>query len=131
MDDELEYEWEGSLPPAGMVCEGYIYADTADQGRPMNRWVEGEFIGPAYASNGGIGGILKATDGRTHFIGAYSYFRPIRTPEQIAAEERELAINSMKKVFDSCSHQLVPTSNKYLETLFGAIHDAGWKRVQP
>lgn len=58
-------------------------------------------------------------------------FRPIRTPEQIAAEEREKTIAELKKVFDSISHELCQTSNKYLETLFGAIHDAGWKQVKP
>lgn len=52
-------------------------------------------------------------------------FRPIKTPDQIAAEEREAAIGRMKECFDSVSDDLCPTSNQYLETLFGALHDAG------
>ena len=56
--------------------------------------------------------------------------RAIRTPEQIAADQREAAISSLKKVFDSCSDDLMPTSNKYLETLFGAIHDAGFRKPE-
>jgi hypothetical protein len=55
-------------------------------------------------------------------------FRPIRTPEQIAANERESGIQALKQVFDSCSDDLMPTSNKYLDTLFGAIYDAGWRK---
>lgn len=43
-------------------------------------------------------------------------------------ENRSSEIESMKKVFDSVSDDLVPTSNKYLETLFGALCDAGFKR---
>lgn len=45
-----------------------------------------------------------------------------------AEENRSSAIESMKKVFDSVSDELMPTSNKYLETLFGALCDAGFKR---
>lgn len=41
---------------------------------------------------------------------------------------RDAVIDAMKSTFDSVSDQLVPTSNKYLETLFGALYDAGFKR---
>lgn len=52
---------------------------------------------------------------------------PIKTPAQIAAEERDAAIGRMRECFDSVSDDLCPTSNQYLETLFGALHDAGYR----
>lgn len=58
--------------------------------------------------------------------------RCLRTPEQIAAEEREAAVAGMKQCFDQVSDMLMPTSNQYLDTLFGALHDAGYRRqVEP
>lgn len=89
-------EWDGEgFPPAGTSCEGYIYADTAKQGAPMNRWAKGEFVGEAWADNGVCMGLLKTDDGRIHAIGAFSYFRPVRTPEQIAEDERQAFIEQV------------------------------------
>jgi len=78
--------WSGKgLPPVGVVCEVYHDGD----------WYETKIIG------------IDTDDGscvfKTHgdydtpydgFVSASS-FRPIRTPEQIAADEREAAVSAM------------------------------------
>lgn len=85
-------EWEqGDIPPIGEACEAYVLADTEKQGRPMNRWISGKFIGKALSDNGGIILMVECEDGWAHAINAFSYVRPIRTAEQVAAEERERA----------------------------------------
>lgn len=116
----MENDWDGEgLPPVGMICEAYIYADTAKQGRPINRWVVGEFVGAAYASNGGCAGLFKTEEGRVHVIEAFSYFRQERTPEQIAAEEREVAASSMS--------QATQGAKDWMEA-FRMLHDAGYRK---
>lgn len=88
--------WEqGDIPPIGEACEAYVLADTENQGRPMNRWISGKFIGKALSDNGGIILMVECEDGWAHAINAFSYVRPIRTAEQVAAEEREKGIQEI------------------------------------
>jgi len=87
-------EWEqGDIPTIGDRCEAYILAETEKQGHQMNRWASGKFIGKALADNGGIALLVECDDGWTHVINGFSYVRPERTAEQVAAEERENTIN--------------------------------------
>ena len=89
-------EWEqGDIPNAGDQCEAYVLAETEKQGNPMNKWIRGKFIGRALADNGGIALLVECDDGFTHVINAFSYVRPPRTPDQIAAEEREAVLKEM------------------------------------
>lgn len=54
-------------------------------------------------------------------------FRPIRTPEQIAAEEREKAVREMLKLMPN-----EDPDRSYCELLCEALYDAGYrKQVQP
>lgn len=77
--NEKRIEWNGEgLPPARVEFE-WRYGDHA--------WKGGEalYIGSVYV-------ILKASDGEQHYYLRDMQFRPIRTPEQIAADEREREI---------------------------------------
>lgn len=82
--------------------------------------------------HGESGEVLAHVDGTAVIRMSYGLgcFLPrcLRTPEQIKSEEREAGIQALKLIFDSCSDELMPTSNKYLDTLFGAIHDAGYRK---
>jgi hypothetical protein len=51
-------------------------------------------------------------------------FRPIRTPEQIAAEERQSAIDEMWSAY---WHPDVPTAKEAL----GLLYDAGYRKLTP
>lgn len=79
-------EWNGTgLPPAGTVCEFREYCGT---------WAEctiiGEFKGRIICG-------CNAT-GTVGYIDLEE-LRPIRTPEQIAADEREAAIEDMYQIY--------------------------------
>ncbi|MDH2244855.1 hypothetical protein N5J76_03145 [Pseudomonas sp. GD03855] len=55
-------------------------------------------------------------------------FKPIRTPEQIAAEEREKEVDALCS--DILSHYEVPKMSNYLG-LAKALHAAGYRKVTP
>lgn len=78
--------WSGEgLPPVGAVCE-------AKWGR--TGWSRCVVFAHKPNANGGTD-VLVDVDGDWTFFDKPSMFRPIRTPEQIAADEREAAIDEM------------------------------------
>ncbi|WP_241388741.1 hypothetical protein [Pseudomonas aeruginosa] len=83
--------WNGQgLPPVGTVCEHYGTADDL-------AWLEVEVIGHGNVDGRNVAFFRYGT-GSPRFTVSYSTannFRPIRTHEQIAAEEREKAIEEM------------------------------------
>lgn len=110
--------WSGEgLPPVGTVCERKVGFDGWQVTTICGHSPDGKSFAAYYDDE---------------LAGWGTVFRPIPTPEQIAAEEKEKAIAQMMQCFDSISDRLMPTSNKYLETLFGALHDANFrKQVTP
>lgn len=105
-------EWPVTgLPPAGTVCEVlHSGHDTWTQHR-IN------YIG------GELGMVVfqgKASDEFACPVRSCQ-FRPIRTPEQIAAEEREKAIAEML-TSTNCS------GRPWIEK-FGELYDAGWRKA--
>ncbi len=90
-DRPEKVEWNGQgLPPVGTVCEWYGPNSDGPDG-----WVYTESNVVAYTDDGlficmqkpGCWPVVQRIDN--------CEFRPIRTPEQIAAEEREKAIEEM------------------------------------
>lgn len=80
-------EWEGvGFPPEGAKCDAYVLAETKDQGRPKDEWRTGISEGTAQAANGGLGCLFSDAEGRRHFVGAQTYFRPIRSEEDKAVD---------------------------------------------
>ena len=84
-------QWNGEgLPPVGVVCE--VMSTTAS-----GEWLEAMIVAhdgdkAVYRLyDGSYGGDLEFFEGNP----ARTLFRPIRTPEQIAAEERENELNRM------------------------------------
>ncbi|OUM37333.1 hypothetical protein B8W76_05880 [Pseudomonas aeruginosa] len=111
--------WDGQgFPPIGIEAEAiWDGADIAyfrakilahDEGRVVFRWCEGKRKGQ-YGSYA----VLN--------FGSLPAFRPLRTPEQIAAEEREKAVGDM-----AMSIQGVPYQYPTLYALF----DAGYRRQE-
>lgn len=99
--------WDGQgLPPVGTVCEYYADENTwrrceivAHKDGKAVVWVNHAHI---WTSSGGI-------------------LRPIRTPEQIAAEEREKAVGDMAMSIQGAPYQY--------PTLY-ALYDAGYRRQE-
>ncbi len=105
-------EWNGvGLPPVGTVCEA-LWSEARDEwlktkifgvnehGQPIHRWEQGPKQFDYQASP------LSGLSGRP-------YFRPIRTPEQIAAEE---ALRDIELL--------------YSEGGPAAVYDAGYRKVE-
>ncbi|HBN9476826.1 TPA: hypothetical protein L3869_001512 [Pseudomonas aeruginosa] len=117
--------WDGKgFPPIGIEAEAiWDGADIAyfrakilahDEGRVVFRWCEGKRKGQ-YGSYA----VLK--------FGSLPAFRPLRTPEQIAAEEREKAIDAMLDLDPPLENGLGLTSRRqFCETLY----DAGYRRQE-
>lgn len=99
-------EWDGSgLPPVGTVCE-YLWGD--------GEWRKCEIVAHYFAN-------AVAVD--AFYCNAVLLqplmFRPIRTPEQIAAEERLHAIDEMYSVIRESQIKTV-----------AALYDAGYRKTE-
>lgn len=110
--------WSGEkdgLPPVGTVCECQVKAQA--------NWVRCEIV--AHKDRYAIGYV----DENTVMLSAGIRFRAIKTPEQLAAEEREMALIDFRQVLDElsqdyCMH-LTPHAIDWLAT---RLDRAGFKR---
>jgi hypothetical protein len=102
--------WTGEgLPPTGTVCERNI---------ARQAWCSTEIV--AVAREGDAVAFEDAS-GQKGWSSCSSSFRPIRTPEQIAAEEREFSIIEIERV---------AMSGGSAKTMAEAIHDAGYRKFE-
>lgn len=124
---------EDGLPPAGTVCESMWNESRGEwfkakvfganeHNQPIFRWEEGPKKYEYQASP------LSGHRGKP-------YFRPVKTSEQLAAEQRETAIADMAKVLPRARHEcwtcnpdgsVKPYENTY--EILGLLVDAGFKR---
>lgn len=113
-------EWNGQgLPPVGMVCE--VEYDT---GKVL--WHEAEIIhhksdDPRFAA-----AILRIN--HPDKLVWFSQFRPIRTPEQIAADEREKAIDEMVGLM--CQDGAFDPEDPESTAAMGKLYDAGYRKQE-
>jgi hypothetical protein len=104
--------WNGTgLPPVGTVCEMHH-----ECWQPAN-WPE---VTIKYASAEYF--ITQDSAGEQHWHARGVQFRPIRTPEQIAADERRLVIEDMVKALG----METPRTAEYIRC--GLIYDAGYRK---
>lgn len=109
--------WDGNgLPPVGAVCE-YRW-DAGDSWRVGT--CVAHFEDRAVICDRDNEDCAERLD--THHV------RPIRTPEQIAAEEREKAIDAL--CFDIVSHYEAPKMSEHYLGLAKALHAAGYRKVE-
>lgn len=110
--------WVGKgLPPAGAVCE--VQHD--------GRWYQATIIG-IDPDDGDV--VFKTHGDYATPYGVYDglpaeRFRPIRTPEQIAAEEREKVIDSMAVVADPSGG-----SPETCRLFCDRLYDAGYRKTE-
>lgn len=98
--------WDGQgLPPTGLLVEWKSGLD--------HEWRRVTVL--AYANGDAW---LQPEDGDSFIVGNPKNFRRIRTPEQIAAEEREKAVGDMAMSIQGVPYQY--------PTLY-ALYDAGWR----
>ncbi|MFN1181075.1 hypothetical protein ACK0NM_03905 [Pseudomonas aeruginosa] len=104
--------WNGQgLPPVGTVCE-YKYT----------HWPEYHQCEIRYISAASL--IVYDHGQEQYYRTCDMLFRPLLTPEQIAAEEREKAISQMLGLYNSAYWPM--TSKQFCEVLF----DAGYRRQE-
>ncbi|NPS81520.1 hypothetical protein [Pseudomonas aeruginosa] len=120
--------WDGQgLPPVGTVCEAcwnspdeyyQIMVLAHGDGKAIYRWLAGPSVGGLCESFARILG---------EHSGPHPKFRPIRTPEKIAAQEREKAIDAMLDLDPPHESGFGMTSRRqFCEVLF----DAGYRRQE-
>lgn len=102
-------EWNGEgLPPVGLQVEWRSSVE-CDWARVT---VRGYANGEAW---------IEPEKGQSFIVGNPAGFRPIRTPKQIAADEREKAARQMS--------ELTQGAHNWMEA-FGMLHDAGYRKVE-
>lgn len=103
--------WLGEgLPPVGTVCEW----------RPnQDGWVQVEILG----HNGEETWFRREGHESSETCLRMAFFRPIRAPEQIAAEEREKEIDAMFQI--ACKPEGVS-----MKKAIGLIYDAGYRKFE-
>lgn len=111
--------WDGTgLPPIGCIC---WYGDKRLEARIITHIDQGESAGDmrflAVGQLGELGPLAMAVD---------KHWYPIRTPEQIAEEEREKAVSEM--VYGGCGcDQSDGTTTAFV--ICGLLYDAGYRKV--
>ncbi|AVQ10293.1 hypothetical protein [Myoviridae environmental samples] len=119
-------EWDGkSIPPVGTTCEVFAPYE------PHESWAHHIGRQATIIAHDGVMAVYRI-DGDDGFIyhalgagwnGKEYPFRPIRTPEQIAAEEREKHISDICMIFDRDPNS--PTNRNHAARLY----DAGYRKV--
>lgn len=110
--------WSGEgLPPVGTVCE-------AKWGR--NGWSRCVVFAHKPNANGGTD-VLVDVDGDWTFFDKPSMFRPIRTPEQIAADERDKAAHELFRSAWPETHSWGDLSPHWQEAFY-RLADAGYRK---
>ena len=103
-------EWGGDgLPPVGTVCEYYC--------SEYGKWRKCEVVAHYFASVVAVD-VLDITASRL----PNGLFRPIKTPEQIAAEEKLQAIDEMMAVGNWHS--------RAFKEVVDALYDAGYRKTE-
>jgi hypothetical protein len=107
--------WAGEgLPPVGTVCECRSTLTGDD-------WKEVEILAH-FKAPGAVAAFVPTSGYRQVAQAIAGCFRPIRSPDQIAAEERKGAIHEM------VDHLKRWTS---VQELCGHLYDAGYRKVLP
>jgi hypothetical protein len=110
-------QWNGEgLPPVGTVCEW----------RPKSgAWIEAKIAATSGAH------LWVETEPKVFYtvLASYAQFRPIRTPEQIAAEERDNGLADILNIMRGENHS--STHEASVHILFAErIYDAGYRKVE-
>ena len=129
--NNLEWSGEG-LPPIGEVCES-MWNESAGEWLKVKVFGVNEHSQPIFRWEEGPKKYEYQASPASGFHGR-SYFRPIKTPEQMAAEARQLAIdemvNEMRKArYDRPKTDIAPVD---MASHYAAgLYDAGYRRVTP
>lgn len=119
-------KWNGEgLPPVGVRCEAAIPHTSGTDNDRSFIWIEGSVIA-YYEIKGKTYAWFAEDDG--FYPPNVLEFRPIRTPEQIAAEEREKAVDAL--CYEIITHYGYPKNAESYRALATKLHDAGYRKTE-
>lgn len=108
-------QWSGKgLPPVGTACEACFACDGFEswhKGICIFKGKNPELVDVAVIKCGEIAAMYRTCE----------YIRPIRTPEQIARNEREAAVNELKR-------EMTPSYDAFAEPLLDVITRLGYRK---
>ena len=107
------------LPPVGARCEAAIPHTSGPDNERSFIWIEGSVIA-YYEIKGKTYAWFAEDDG--FYPPNVLEFRPIRTPEQIAADEREVAIRLMMRAIHGAGSLSLIQAEK--------LYDAGYRKAE-
>jgi len=106
-------EWDGQgLPPSGTDIEYLGH---------LEKWKKGRYLGE-------FEGRSVCGDYETGAVGYVDGIRPLRTPEQVAAEKREREINELVETI-ICHYEYPKGAESYIG-LARALHNAGYRKQE-
>lgn len=104
--------WDGvGLPPVNCLCE--TFDEDANCWVKVEIYAHTELMGETHAC---------AKNGTDMFYGLAREFRPIKTAEQVAAEEREAAITDIALIFGKDPARIA------IREKAGVLYDAGYRK---
>lgn len=107
--------WGWGLPPVNCFCE--TLDEDADCWVKVEIYAHTEFMGETHAC---------AKNGTDMFFGLAHEFRPIKTAEQLAEQEKVTAIAEMQSVVMAASGCMVSTISECLAIV--ALYEAGYRK---
>ena len=108
--------WDGEgLPPVNCLCE--TFDEDANCWVKVEIYAHTEFMGESHAC---------AKNGTDMFYGLAREFRPIKTAEQLAEQEKVTAIAEMQSVVMAASGCMVSTISECLAIV--ALYEAGYRK---
>lgn len=123
----MSNEWNGhGLPPVGTVCE---HADI----NHWEPWTKVTIVAHHFIEEDDLlVAVFVYKNGSSHSSEG-DHFRPLRTPEQIAAEERNKAVHQMLRLMGEAARNLQGQNlmRSDLAAVYAqALHDAGYRKVE-
>lgn len=113
----MSNQWDGKgLPPVGTKCEWL-------QGS-SHQWERIEIL-----AHNGLDTWIRQESGRGLIVGNIANLRPLRTPEQIAAEERQAAIADIFEVLTGSRDQAAWSRTCY-SAHAANLYDAGYRKTE-
>lgn len=110
---------DGELPENGAKCQGYVLAETKNQGKPCDKWIEGVFIQKSQSPNGGMCFLFKCDSGHYYTLGSVSHFKPIDTKtdkEKLRESVIEHLVINNKHTYSAAKSSVDGILNKFTIT---------------
>lgn len=111
-------EWTGDgLPPVGLLCEAYYHNDTRPGWKPFTL----KYLSDDHVIFKGLGETVVSREQFDRCVA--DQFRPLRTAEQIAAEEREAELNRMVATVSMLD-------KGWARKVCARLYDAGYRKFE-